>query len=400
VAAALSLLVTTSFLGLRRYLRQRRIEMPIPVTGTWIALGAVLIGIVMFVATLIPRPAAEVALSRVPWQADSPGHAPTSRNSVGNDGQQQQEGGTPTNEQPENSDSTAQSPGPNKGSGRQSQSNDQNGSETKQGTSQGQGEKSAAKAEGTQQPSNSQDGARNEKSDQSSSSAASNSENKPAPENSQPSNSSQPNRQNLKQQPQSNTAKPLPNHPMAPKSPLVPPAVFSALGGLTGIVKILFYAGIALFVGYLVWKHRNELAKAIADILRELRNLLSRLFGGKPVAKTGTEDAVAATEAPPARFADFRDPFATGDSRRWSPEELVRYTFSAFEAWANDHGCPRTPDRTPAELVRAALSPESPMYGEARQMVRLYSEVAYAARKVSRETASSLRQFWKTMSQA
>ena len=39
VAAALSLLVTTSFLGLRRYLRQRRIEMPAPIAATWVALA-------------------------------------------------------------------------------------------------------------------------------------------------------------------------------------------------------------------------------------------------------------------------------------------------------------------------------------------------------------------------
>src|SRR5436190_1509245 len=36
VASALALLVTTSFLNLRRYLRQRRIEMPLPIAGTWV----------------------------------------------------------------------------------------------------------------------------------------------------------------------------------------------------------------------------------------------------------------------------------------------------------------------------------------------------------------------------
>src|SRR5687768_6095974 len=39
VAAALCLLVTTSFLGLRRYLRQRRVEMPAPMAATWVSLG-------------------------------------------------------------------------------------------------------------------------------------------------------------------------------------------------------------------------------------------------------------------------------------------------------------------------------------------------------------------------
>ena len=73
VASALALLVTTSFLNLRRYLRQRRIEMPLTIAGTWVSVGAVLIVIVMMLAMLIPRPGAEVALSRVPWQVGSPG---------------------------------------------------------------------------------------------------------------------------------------------------------------------------------------------------------------------------------------------------------------------------------------------------------------------------------------
>jgi hypothetical protein len=86
VASALALLVTTSFLNLRRYLRQRRIEMPLPIAGTWVGVGAVLIAIVMMLAMLIPRPGAEVALSRVPWKAGSPSGLTASRAAVNRDG--------------------------------------------------------------------------------------------------------------------------------------------------------------------------------------------------------------------------------------------------------------------------------------------------------------------------
>ena len=60
VASALALLVTTSFLGLRRYLRQRRVEMPAPMAANWVGIGAVLIVIVMLLAALIPRPQCRV----------------------------------------------------------------------------------------------------------------------------------------------------------------------------------------------------------------------------------------------------------------------------------------------------------------------------------------------------
>src|SRR3989304_3729098 len=83
VASALALLVTTSFLGLRRYLRQRRVEMPAPMAATWVAIGVVVILLVMFVAALVPRPHAEYAISQVPWQARSPDGLSSSRYGTG-----------------------------------------------------------------------------------------------------------------------------------------------------------------------------------------------------------------------------------------------------------------------------------------------------------------------------
>ncbi|HVX60735.1 MAG TPA: hypothetical protein VHC19_09035, partial [Pirellulales bacterium] len=59
VASGLGLLLTTSFLGLRRYLRQRRLQMPLAMTSVWLSVGAVLIVTLLAVAQLIPRPSPE-----------------------------------------------------------------------------------------------------------------------------------------------------------------------------------------------------------------------------------------------------------------------------------------------------------------------------------------------------
>ncbi|HVU90317.1 MAG TPA: DUF4129 domain-containing protein [Pirellulales bacterium] len=72
VASALGLLVTTSFLGLRRYLRQRRLEMPVEMAGTWLAVGAAMVGIVLILAVLIPRPQPEYAISSLTGMLSSP----------------------------------------------------------------------------------------------------------------------------------------------------------------------------------------------------------------------------------------------------------------------------------------------------------------------------------------
>ncbi len=59
VASGLGLLLTTSFLGLRRYLRQRKLEMPLTMTGAWLSVGAALIVALLLATLLIPRPSPE-----------------------------------------------------------------------------------------------------------------------------------------------------------------------------------------------------------------------------------------------------------------------------------------------------------------------------------------------------
>ncbi len=63
LASALGLLMVSSFLGLRRYLRQRRLEMPATMSAAWIALGAALATAIMGVAILLPRPEANWSLT-------------------------------------------------------------------------------------------------------------------------------------------------------------------------------------------------------------------------------------------------------------------------------------------------------------------------------------------------
>ena len=58
VAAALGLLLTTSFLGLRRYLRQRYLQMPAMIAFGWIRFGAGVAAFVLVGALLLPRPGA------------------------------------------------------------------------------------------------------------------------------------------------------------------------------------------------------------------------------------------------------------------------------------------------------------------------------------------------------
>ena len=61
VASALGLLLTTSFLGLRRYLRQKRLPMPADMAGLWLGVGVAMIAAMLAVAALLPRPGGPVS---------------------------------------------------------------------------------------------------------------------------------------------------------------------------------------------------------------------------------------------------------------------------------------------------------------------------------------------------
>ncbi len=86
VASALGLLLTTSFLGLRRYLRQRGLQMPGDMAGMWLGIGAIMIVVLLLFCVVLPRPGAEVKVSQLPFTFGSPDHRRTHQKAMGNDG--------------------------------------------------------------------------------------------------------------------------------------------------------------------------------------------------------------------------------------------------------------------------------------------------------------------------
>src|SRR5262249_50749057 len=62
VGSGLGLLLTTTFLGLRTYLRRRKLQMPAAMTGVWLTVGGTLIALLLVGGALLPRPSAEVQL--------------------------------------------------------------------------------------------------------------------------------------------------------------------------------------------------------------------------------------------------------------------------------------------------------------------------------------------------
>ena len=131
--------------------------------------------------------------------------------------------------------------------------------------------------------------------------------------------------------------------------------------------------------------------------MQQLRELVARLFGGGPAAKQSSAEEAAAPLVRPRAFAEFRDPFAAGDHRRLPPEELVRYTFDAFEAGPAKPAIHARPTKPRPSWFAQPCHPKTPLYNEARRMTRLYGQVAYASGRVSPAAAENLREIWSLM---
>lgn len=72
LGCALGLLLLTSFLGLRRYLRQRFLEMPARMSAAWVGKGFLIIAGLFVLSFLLPRPATPYSLAGVITKIKSP----------------------------------------------------------------------------------------------------------------------------------------------------------------------------------------------------------------------------------------------------------------------------------------------------------------------------------------
>ncbi|HEX7378134.1 MAG TPA: DUF4129 domain-containing protein [Pirellulales bacterium] len=335
VGSGLGLLLTTSFLGLRRYLRQRKLEMPLVMTGAWLGVGAVLIVALVLVAMLVPRPSPEYPVENMIANAIRSPLRSASRHALLRDSGVEQ--------------------GPPGAAAGGAQGEDTRGQEDKE--TRGQGDKGNEEQNGTQ----------------------SNSDPNPQP----PTPNSQP--------PTPNSQPPTPNSQFAkPRMPDLSQVPLAAW------IRWVLWVGLALaaLVGFL--KYRSQVTGFVRQLWAELLSLLNDLFGGRKIrAGDATEEE---RSEPPRPFAAFRNPFDAGNAERISPDQLVRYTFEALEAWTFERAAARRQAETPLEFA-AALNQRFPaLANDARQLALIYSQMVYARTPPTRESLPVLRRLWAEMS--
>lgn len=351
VASGLGLLLTTAFLGLRRYLRQRGLTMPPSITGIWLSVGTVLIVAILIAGVLLPRPHAEYSLLLFE-RMKSPARQ-ASQQAVKSDGKGKDDGRAGSESEPaakkdEGRTGKEGEPGgkdKDKGPGEQGGKDD--GDKEKRDSGRG-GEKKQG-----QKPSEGKEG-----------------------------------KESAEGQP--------PATPANPASGLA--AVFASL---MEVLRWVVFAILALVVAVILLKALLQFLANFTSwargLLDSLRSLWQGLFGWLHREAPVVEVAEETGPTPPAPFASFANPFRDGRAGHLSPEELVRYSFAALEAWAQERDLGREQGETPFEFAGRVAEEVPSLETEVRQLAALFARAAYAPGPLPSSSHEILRQFWQRL---
>jgi hypothetical protein len=390
VGCGLGLLLTTCFLSLRRYLRQRRLQMPRAMTGVWLTMGGSLIAALLLFGALLPRPHAEYSLFSVsaaksPQRgaskyaikggeagkgegrpgADASEEKKNDVDSGGDRGQQKGERGAATKQGKGQSPAQARSqnsPGQSSGQGQKAQNNNSNPNQGDPGSGPDrQAEKNAAKQVRGENDTRGSSDQREQRSD------------KDAPERSGARSSSKTSSS----------------------------AIRNVVSRVAAILKWIVFAVLALAVLFFVLRSGLQFLAHFTDwarrLLDALRNFWANLFGGK--RRTTEEEEQGQQKEQQWRerpFTSFRNPFADGRIRMALPE-LIRYTFAAVQAWARERDLGRQPGETPLEFASRVGAEVPALEADLQRLAGLYARAVYARGGLPSDSIDVLRQFWQRL---
>lgn len=438
LTAALGLLMATSFLSLRRYLRQRRLEMPVSTVTAWLGTGSAVAVAILLLALLFPKPQAEYSApsllgamaSRVRqasrWSAlrDSPAQGegrasnrpaekpPTTRNrstagrGAASDQSQSKATGksssskTGSGRKPKTgADSSRKQPGDagapghktrEKASSRGSSSSKQGSNPPDAGSGSGKGKQKASSGKSSSGKSTTSSESR--KGSASSAAAVSKQRNAAQKQPQRPGRLSGNKSSSSPARPQSASRPPAGGRPHSAPPRGTPLSGFRLLHLLRWlIVAALIAAAIVLLIRY-----PREVADWLGRLWAALVDLWRDLFGWRR-KKASSAPAEVAVVKPRRPFASFVNPLENPSVTDGSTAELIRYSFEALEAWAAEHETPREPGQTCVEFCQQVADRFGNLSPEVRKLGVQYARVAYA-RAVPTDTSTELlSRLWSKM---
>jgi hypothetical protein len=390
VGCGLGLLLTTCFLSLRRYLRQRRLQMPAAMTSIWLLSGGLLIAALLVVGAVLPRPEAEYSLFSL-----SPSKSPkrnASKYAVKKDRPGKGEG-QPGADDPENKKDTADSGGKN------GEQKGERGDATKQGKDGSAGNNSkSSKGQNSGKGQNS----RNSGKKQDKGNPSSGQDKESAKDNSKKAqgDSDKSDEQNNEQKSdkESSEKTSTPTHSTSKSSPS---ALRDVISKVAPVLKWIVFAVLAAAVLFFVLRSGLQFLANFSDwarcLLDALRNFWANLFGGRTREREQEQEIEQEEQKLRERpFASFSNPFAGGKSGMALPL-LIRYTFAAAQAWARERDLGRQPGETPLEFANRVGAEAPALEADLQRLAALYARAVYSRGGLPSNSLEALRQFWQRL---
>ncbi len=370
VASGLGLLVTTSFLGLRRYLRQRNLEMPRKMTTAWLTAGGALIVTLLVLGAVLPRPQAEYSLLDL---APAKSKEREASDYAMKDGEAGKGEGRPGEQQPDKDGKPVNSGDPNK-KGQGGQGDAKGNGDGKQGQQSGGKNGEKGKGNSGDQKGPQDQGKNQEKADGDKSGGRDASRTEPAKKTSRSGSKKASSR--------SSGSFAF----LGSVAPILKWIVFAVLAVI--VIVFLLRGGLCYLANFFEWARR---------LLEALRAFWEGLFGRRAVGSAAEGGEVEERRAPLRPFRFYRNPFQNGRADEMSPAELVRYSFEAMEAWAFEHDLPRMTDETPIEFADRVGCDVPALEADAKRLAALYARVLYAKGGVPATWRGVVEQFWEKL---
>src|SRR5208282_6414978 len=102
-------------------------------------------------------------------------------------------------------------------------------------------------------------------------------------------------------------------------------------GNVYNLFKILFLLAVVLLAGWWLFSRRELVAQVLKSIIASVRQFFRDLFGlGAIFTRSGAPVAKRAQLRSP--FAEYHNPFLSGNETTWSRARLVLYSYDALRA--------------------------------------------------------------------
>lgn len=367
--SGLGLLLTTCYLGLRRYLRQRKLTMPAAMTGMWLTVGGGLIVAMLTAAALLPRPQMEFSLfwPKTPKSSDlqASEHAQLSGETGKGEGKPGET--TPADDA--------------KAASAEAKTKEKGGGE---GNTKGGGRSGSKDRTGNNQDGKG-DGKNNVKSDMQKGKTETN------PRDAHSSARPTQGKQEATAAENRSQSSSRPAEPVSPTlgklAAVLKWVVFGLLAGI--FLVVILRSGLQFLANFTDWARR---------LLESWQAWWNGLFGPADQGDAGEEAAAPAEAEHPRRpFAAFANPFDEGGRAQRSPEEVIRYTFAALDAWATDRDCGRHPEETPREFAARLADAFPNLDADVRWFADLYAAAVYARGTLTAHCLPRVSSLWQQL---